>query len=75
MNRNGLHPDEMDMTLLCARFDRKLQGTISYGEFMDEILVKKSLLGEVFSMNLLRKVENAEEVAKNSAAAALSNAI
>ena len=45
------------MTLLCARFDRNLTGTISYAEFMDEILIKKSLLGEVFSMNLLRKVE------------------
>lgn len=57
MNRNGLHPNESEMTLLCARFDRKLQGVISYGEFMDEILAQKSLLGEVFSMNLLRKVE------------------
>jgi hypothetical protein len=75
MNKNGLHPDEMDMTLLCARFDRKLQGIISYGEFMDEVLAKRSLLGEVFSMNLLRKVENAEETSAAAAAAAMKNAI
>jgi hypothetical protein len=75
MNRNGLHPDESEMTLLCARFDRKLQGTISYGEFMDEILPRRSLLGEVFSMNLLRKVEGAQDAKANDQAMALKSAI
>ena len=57
MRKNGLHPSESELTLLCARFDKKLTGTISYGEFMDEILEKKSLLGDVYSINLLRKIE------------------
>jgi len=57
MQKNGLHPNEAEMTLLCARFDKRLSGTIAYHEFMDEILEKKSLLGDVYSLNLLRKVE------------------
>jgi hypothetical protein len=57
LERNGLHPAESELTLLCARFDKRLTGCISYGEFMDEILEKKSLLGDVYSLNLLRKVE------------------
>lgn len=57
MQKNGLHPSESEMTLLCARFDKRLTGTIAYHEFMDEILEKKSLLGDVYSLNLLRKVE------------------
>jgi hypothetical protein len=57
MQKNGLHPSEIEMTLLCARFDKRLTGTISYGEFMDEVLEKRSLLGDVYSMNLLKKVE------------------
>jgi hypothetical protein len=63
------------MTLLCARFDRKLQGTISYGEFMDEVLTQKSMLGEVFSMNLLRKVEEPIKPGQDEVASMMRNAI
>lgn len=55
MERNGFHPTESEMIYLIARFDRNLNGVITYQEFMDEVLPKKSLLGEVASLNLLRK--------------------
>ena len=55
MQRNGLHPTETELILLNARFDRTLNGFITYQEFMDEIMPKTSLLGEVASMNLLKK--------------------
>lgn len=55
MQRNGFHSTESELTWLSARFDRKLSGTISYAEFMDEILPRTSLLGEVHSLNLLRQ--------------------
>ena len=55
MQRNGFHPTESELCLLNARFDRNLNGFIQYQEFMDEILPRMSLLGEVISMNLTRK--------------------
>lgn len=55
MERNGFHPTESEMIYLLARFDRNLDGIVTYQEFMDEVLPKKSLLGEVASLNLLRK--------------------
>lgn len=57
MQKNGFHPTESEMIWLNARFDRNLNGSITYHEFMDEILPKTSLLGEVFSLNIIRKTE------------------
>lgn len=42
---------------------------------MDEILPRRSLLGEVFSMNLLRKVEGDDEAKGASDAMAMKDAI
>mmetsp|Transcript_6825 Transcript_6825/g.11516 ORF Transcript_6825/g.11516 Transcript_6825/m.11516 type:complete len:112 (+) Transcript_6825:1689-2024(+) len=57
MQKNGFHPTESELTCLCTRFDRHLRGFISYQEFMDEILPGKSLLGEISSVNVLRKLD------------------
>jgi Ca2+-binding EF-hand superfamily protein len=45
MQRNGFHPTDTELSLLNRRFDRNLQGFITYQEFMDEILPRTSLLG------------------------------
>lgn len=55
LENNGFHPSDVEMNYLVSRFDRSLNGIINYQEFMDEILPRKSLLGEVASINLLRK--------------------
>lgn len=55
MQKNGFHPTETELTWLTARFDRNLTGTITYQEFMDEVLPATSLLGDVASINLLRQ--------------------
>lgn len=60
MQRNGFHSTESELTWLAARFDRKLSGTISYAEFMDEILPRASLLGDVHSLNMLRQAGKAQ---------------
>ena len=57
MQKNGFHPTETEMAHLKNRFDRNLNGIISYTEFMTEIMPGKSLLGDVASMNLLRKID------------------
>ena len=54
MQRNGFHCTESELTWLMARFDRRLMGIISYQEFMDEVLPRTSLLGDVHSVNLLK---------------------
>lgn len=54
MQRNGFHCTESELNMLVARFDRRLMGIIQYQEFMDEILPRMSLLGDVASVNLLR---------------------
>lgn len=56
MQRNGFHPTESELNLLYPRFDRNLNGFITYQEFMDEILPRKSLLGDVASINMLKKI-------------------
>jgi len=56
MQRNGFHPTETELSLLYPRFDRNLNGFITYQEFMDEILPRTSLLGEIANINLLKKV-------------------
>jgi len=56
MQRNGFHPTESEMCWLGARFDRNLTGKITYGEFMDEVMPRTSLLGDVFSINVIRKM-------------------
>lgn len=54
MQRNGFHCTESEMNMLIARFDRRLMGLIQYQDFMDEILPRTSLLGDIASVNLLR---------------------
>lgn len=60
MQRNGFHPTESELILLNQRFDRNLNGYINYQEFMDEILPRQSLLGEVINFNALQKKEKTE---------------
>lgn len=55
MQRNGFHCTESELNMLSARFDRKLIGVITYQEFMDEILPRSSLLGDIASLNMLHK--------------------
>ena len=55
LQKNGFHPTETELAHLNFRFDRNLNGMISYSEFMTEIIPAKSLLGDVASMNLLKK--------------------
>lgn len=57
MTRNGFCPTDTELIYLNARFDRDLKGYINYQEFMDEVLPRQSLLGEVASMNLLKKMD------------------
>ena len=55
MQKNGFQPTDTELTWLMARFDRKLRGSITYGEFMDEIMPAKSLLGGGPFINMLSK--------------------
>ena len=55
MQRNGFHSTESELNMLSARFDRKLMGVISYQEYMDEVLPRASLLGDIASLNMLHK--------------------
>ena len=57
MQKNGFHPTETELNLLNARFDRNLNGFISYHEFIDEVLPKTSLLGEKPYINTLSKAK------------------
>ena len=57
MQRNGFHATDTELNLLNARFDRNLNGYIRYQDFMDEILPRTSLLGEIITLNLLKKVD------------------
>jgi hypothetical protein len=57
MQRNGFHATDTELNLLNARFDRNLNGYIKYQDFMDEILPRSSLLGEIVTLNLLKKVD------------------
>ena len=49
MQKNGFHPTESEMTWLCARFDKNLNGFITYKEFENEIVPATVLLGELFT--------------------------
>ena len=57
MQRNGFHPTDTELQLLNKRFDRNLNGFITYQEFMDEVLPRTSLLGSIPSMNVLKKAD------------------